>query len=82
MTMNRAMMRSLAALCLLAVVALPLAGRAAPATPSFPKLNARVIDSYVLPRFNRLADTSGKLAEDLALACNGNKKATRVVKRD
>jgi predicted lipoprotein len=82
MTMNRAMMRRLAALCLLAVVALPLAGRAAPATPSFPKLNARVIDSYVLPRFKRLADTSGKLAEDLARACDGDKKAARVVKRD
>ena len=82
MTKNRAMMRSFAAVCLLAMVALPLAGHAAPVAPSFPKLNARVIDSYVLPRFKRLADTSGKLAEDMARACDGHKKAARAVKQD
>ena len=76
--MNRAMMRRLAAVCLLALVAVPLAGRAAPAAPSFPKLNARVIDTYVVPRFAQLAETSGKLADDIARACDGDKKAPRM----
>jgi hypothetical protein len=82
MTMNRAMLRALAAICLLAAVALAHAGRAAPATPSFPKLNARVIDTYVLPRFKRLTEMSGKLAEDLAGTCGGDKKAAPAVKTD
>jgi hypothetical protein len=82
MTMNRAMLRGLAAICLLAAVALAHAGRAAPATPSFPKLNARVIDKYVLPRFERLAETSRKLAEEVGRACDGDKKAADAVKKD
>jgi hypothetical protein len=76
MTMNRAA----TAICLLAVVALPL--HAAPVAPSFPKLNARVIDSYVLPRFKKLAETSGTLAEDVARTCDGHKKTARAVKQD
>ncbi len=36
----------------------------------------------MLPRFKRLADHSGKLAEDLARACDGNKKAAAAVKKD
>jgi predicted lipoprotein len=57
-------------------------GQATPAAPSFPKLNARVIDKYVLPRFKQLADTSGKLAEEVTRACDGNKKAASAVKGD
>jgi predicted lipoprotein len=80
--MNRAIAQSFSALCLLAVVALPPPARAAPAVPSFPKLNARVIDSYVLPRFRRLAESSGKLTEDLARACDGDKKAAEALKKN
>ena len=64
------------------VTPLPPPARAAPAVPSFPKLNARVIDSYVLPRFRRLAESSGKLTEDLARACAGNKKAAEALKKN
>src|SRR6188508_1327195 len=78
MTMNRAA----TAICLLAVVALPLAVRAAPSAPSFPKLNARVIDTYVLPRFKELEQTSGKLADDLARTCDGDAKAAKAIKND
>jgi uncharacterized protein len=79
MTMNRAMLRGLAAICLLAAVTLV---HAAPAAPSFPKLNAGVIDTYVLPRFKRLTETSGKLAEDLARTCEGDRMAAAAVKTD
>jgi uncharacterized protein len=78
MTMNRAA----TAICLLAVVALPLVARGAPSAPSFPKLNARVIDTYVLPRFKKLAETSGKLADDLARTCDGDEKSAKAVKDD
>jgi predicted lipoprotein len=55
---------------------------AAPAAPSFEKLNARVIDKYVLPRFGALAKTSGKLADDLKRTCDGDAKAARAVRQD
>ncbi len=55
---------------------------AAPVAPSFPKLNARVIDKYVLPRFADLAATSGRLAASLERACAGEKRAAAAVKRD
>lgn len=76
------MTRRLVALGLLAVVAPVSAGHTAPASPSFSKLNARVIDSYVLPGFTRLAEASGKLAENLSRACEGNAKAVHAVKKD
>jgi predicted lipoprotein len=82
MSKNRTMMRSLAALCLLAAVAPATVGQAAPASPSFTKLNARVIDSYVIPGFTRLATASGKLAENLSRTCEGNAKAAKAVKKD
>lgn len=69
--MTRAAARSLAAVC--CIVALAGAVRAAPAAPSFPKLNARVIDTYVLPRFKRLDKASGSLAADIARICDGAK---------
>lgn len=76
------MNRAIAAVFMLIAIALPLAGRAAPATPSFPKLNARVIDTYVLPRFKRLELTSGKLADDLVRTCSGENGAADVAKKD
>ena len=82
MSKNRTMTRSLAALCLLAVVARAGFVHAAPASPTFPKLNARVIDFYVIPGFSRLAKTSGKLAEDLSRTCEGSAKAAKAVKKD
>ena len=36
----------------------------------------------MLPRFKRLAESSGKLTEDLARACAGNKKAAEALKKD
>jgi uncharacterized protein len=82
MSMNRTMMRGLAALCLLAVLAPTRAVHAAPASPAFTKLSARVIDSYVIPGFTRLAKTSGKLAENLSRTCEGSAKAAKAVKED
>ena len=58
------------------------AGRAAPAKPSFAEFNARVIDKYVLPRFERLAEASGELAEDVTRLCDGSKNAASSVKTD
>ena len=75
-------MRSLAALCLLGAVAPVSVGHTAPASPSFTKLNARVIDSYVIPGFTRLAKRSGKLAEDLSRTCEGSAKAAMTVRKD
>src|SRR3990170_1900161 len=82
MSMNQTMMRSLAALCLLAVVAPVRAVHAAPASPTFTRLNARVIDSYVVPGFSRLTKTSGKLAENLSRTCEGSAKAAKAVSKD
>lgn len=55
---------------------------AAPAAPSFEKLNARVIDKYVLPRFSDLAKTSGRLAAALEQTCSGDRKAAAAVRKD
>ena len=82
MSNNRTMRRRLAALCLLAAVASAPVGHAAPASPAFSKLNARVINSYVIPGFTRLATASGKLAENLARTCEGSAKAAKAVKKD
>lgn len=43
------------------------------AAPAFPKLTERVLDHYVVPRFEQLDATTHKLAEDLAAACAGNR---------
>ena len=51
-----AMRRGTALLLVAMMAAVAPAGRAAPAKPSFAQLNARVIDKYVLPRFERLAE--------------------------
>ncbi len=71
-------MRSLAVACLLALVS----AAAAHVAPSFGKLNARVIDTYVLPRFDALAKSSGRLAASLDRACAGDKKAAETVNKD
>lgn len=55
---------------------------AAPAAPAFSKLNARVIDDYVIPRFGTLAKASGRLADDIARTCDGDAKATAALKKD
>jgi predicted lipoprotein len=76
-------MRRGTALLLVAMTAVVApAGRTAPAKPSFAQLNARVIDKYVLPRFERLAKASGKLANDVARLCDGDKNAASSVKTD
>jgi predicted lipoprotein len=82
MSKNRTMRRSLAALCLLGAVAPVSVGHTAPASPSFTKLNARVIDTYVIPGFTKLAKASGKLAENLSRTCEGNAKAAKAVRKD
>lgn len=82
MSKHRKMTRWLAALCLLAMVAPAAVGHTAPASPSLSKLNARVIDSYVVPGFTRLAEASSKLAEDLSRTCEGNAEAASAVKQD
>ena len=55
---------------------------AAPAAPAFSKLNARVIDNYVIPRFASLAKASGKMADDIARVCDGDAKAPAALKKD
>jgi predicted lipoprotein len=76
-------MRRETALLLVVIMAVVApAGRAAPAKPSFAQLNARVIDKYVLPRFKRLAEASGKLAEDVTRLCDGTKNIASAVKTD
>lgn len=59
-----------------------MAAAATPATQAFSKLNAHVIDTYVLPRFSSLAKASGKLADDLKRACEGDAKAAAAAKKD
>lgn len=80
--MNPAHARILAAAVLLAVLGGAAAAIAAPAVPAFPKLNARVIDKYVLPRFETLAKTTGKLAAGLERVCTGDKKAAATINED
>jgi hypothetical protein len=71
-----------AALLLLAAADVWGSAAAAPVTPSFSKLNARVIDKYVLPRFTTLAKTTGKLAATLDRTCAGDKKAAAALEKD
>lgn len=78
--MKQARLGAIAVACLAVLVA--GTAHAAPVVPSFPKLNARVIDKYVLPRFVALAKTSGKLATTLAGACAGDRKAAAAVQKD
>ena len=66
---------------LVAVLPAVSSARAAPAAPSFPQLNARVIDKYVLPRFAELARSSGNLAVDLARTCDGDQKAAAAINK-
>jgi predicted lipoprotein len=73
---------AIAAASLLAVCSAVVGAFAAPAAPSFAKLNARVIDTYVILRFQKLAKASGKLAEDMARTCDGDPKAAAAVKKD
>jgi len=79
--MSRAFARGVLAAWLATVAAVTPACAAA-AAPSFTKLNARVIDTYVLPRFRSLAATTGKLAADLDRACAGDRKAAAALSRD
>jgi hypothetical protein len=69
-----------------AVILLAMFGAAAafavPLAPSFSKLNARVIDKYVLPRFDALAQSSGRLAKALEATCAGDKGAAASVTKE
>lgn len=69
-------------LVVLVLMAAAAPAHAGPATPAYPKLNARVIDTYVLPRFKQLAETTGKLAEDAAAVCDGKSKDAQLLKKD
>lgn len=82
MKMTRAAARGLAAVCIFSIIAPAGTVPAAPAAPSFSKLSARVIDSYVLPRFKRLEQASGGLAADIARICDGAKGGLANAKRD
>jgi predicted lipoprotein len=61
-----------AALC--GLLALPAASNAAN-RPDHSKVNARVIETYVLPGFERLADASARLKKDLQSVCAGDAPA-------
>jgi predicted lipoprotein len=78
--MNQERMRIIA-VCLL-ILASAVTLDAAPAAPSFPKLNARVIDTYVVPRFAQLVTSSGKLTAGIARACDGANGAAEAVRDD
>lgn len=80
--MNGTLGRILAAVFVLGVAGNLTGVRAAPAAPSFSKLNARVIDKYVLPRFTALSDTTAKLASTLDRTCAGDEKAAANVTKD
>jgi len=50
--------------------------------PSFIPLNTRVIDEYVLPRFQHLAAGSGRLARELARTCDGSAGALAASRKE
>ena len=52
------------------------------AAPAFPDLTERVIDTYVLPRFERLGKASDSLAADLEALCRGERGRLRAVRKD
>jgi predicted lipoprotein len=49
---------------------------------SFPAINERVIDRYVVPRFEALASATRKLADDLPRVCRGEPRTMRVARKD
>jgi len=71
-----------AAACLFAVF-VTLAGEAdVRAGPAFPSLNERVIDSYVVPHFEKLAKATHRLTEDLSRTCRGEPRAAKAARKD
>lgn len=76
-----AMVKSAAVACL-AVFATLTNGPQVHAGPAFPSLNTRVIDSYVVPHFERLAKATAKLTEDVARTCRGERSATKAARKD
>jgi predicted lipoprotein len=49
---------------------------------SFPAINERVIDSYVVPRFEALAKATRKLADDLPRVCRAEPRTMRIARKD
>ena len=52
------------------------------AAPALPELTARVIDQYVLPRFERLDAATQKLAADLDAGCAGDPQRLSATRAD
>ena len=79
--MTQAILRRLAILVLGLLLPAVAAWAQTPA-PSFTALNTRVIDDYVLPRFKRLAEASGRLAHELARTCDGDAGALAAARKE
>ena len=55
---------------------------AADASSPFPDLTARLIDSYLIPRFSELDAATRALADDLEAGCAGNKERLKAARAD
>ncbi len=73
------MLRLVASVCLLVAIGL---GIPAAAAPALPQMTARVIDSYLVPRFAELQTDAAKLATDLDATCNGKPERLTAARAD
>lgn len=73
--------RRLCAGCLAIVLALTSVTRLEAAQP-LPEMTQRVLDRYVLPRYETLATTTDQLAGSLEAACNGDKAQFATARAD
>ena len=80
--MGSAMRWSVAAACLVAVFVTLACGPKVHAAPAFPSLNERVIDSYIVPHFAKLANATRKLTENLSRTCQGERRAAKAAQKD
>ena len=58
------------------------AGSPAAAVQPLPAMTERVLDQYVLPRFDKLKQATDKLAADVAKLCSGEKRRLNAVRAD
>jgi predicted lipoprotein len=65
-----------------AVLALWASAAAAAAPQPFPELTARLVDSYLIPRFSELDAATRALADDLDAGCAGNKERLTAARAD
>jgi predicted lipoprotein len=70
-------------ICFVAAVLALWASAVAASVPSpFPELTARLVDSYLFPRFAKLDVATRTLADDLDAGCAGNKKRLKAARAD